>query len=56
MSKEFEKPQSRNEAILQNMLGAENKLPEPISRIEVLLLQVLDLLNDLKSEDTGEEE
>lgn len=26
---EFEKPQSRNEAILQNMLGAENVLGEP---------------------------
>lgn len=40
----FDEPQSRNEAILQNMLGAENELPEPQSRIEDLLLQILDML------------
>lgn len=41
---DFEQPQSRNEAILQNILGAENTLPEPQSRIETLLI---DLLNQL---------
>lgn len=38
----FEEPQSRNEAILQNMLGAENVLPEPQSRIEELLQEILE--------------
>lgn len=34
-------PQSRNEAILQNILGADNDLLPPMSRIENLLLQLL---------------
>lgn len=34
-------PQSRNEAILQNILGADNDLLPPMSRIETLLLQLL---------------
>ena len=38
----FDEPQSRNEAILQNMLGAENELPEPQSRIEELLQEILE--------------
>ena len=38
----FDEPQSRNEAILQNMLGAENVLPEPQSRIEELLQEILE--------------
>ena len=38
---EFESPQSRNEAILQNILGAENSLLPPESRIETLLQQLL---------------
>lgn len=38
---EFEAPQSRNEAILQNMLGANNALSPPESRIENLLIQIL---------------
>lgn len=38
----FDEPQSRNEAILQNMLGAENVLPEPQSRIEELLQMILE--------------
>lgn len=37
----MDEPQSRNEAILQNMLGANNELPEPESRIESLLQQLL---------------
>ena len=37
----FDEPQSRNEAILQNMLGANNTLPEPQSRIEELLQEIL---------------
>ena len=40
----FPKPQSRNEAILQNILGASNQLQPPQSRIEDLLLQLLDKL------------
>ena len=39
---DFNEPQSRNEAILQNMLGADNVLPEPQSRIEELLQEILE--------------
>lgn len=42
---DFEAPESRNEAILQNMLGAENELEAPQSRIETLLLMLLEKLN-----------
>lgn len=45
---DFEAPQSRNEAILQNMLGAENELGDPLSRIEALLMQVLDVLQNIE--------
>ena len=38
---EFGAPQSRNESILQNMLGADNVLVPPESRIEDLLIQIL---------------
>lgn len=38
---EFEAPQSRNEAILQNILGADNEILPPFSRIEVLLIELL---------------
>ena len=40
----FEAPESRNEAILQNMLGEDNELSAPESRIEVLLLALLQKL------------
>lgn len=55
----FDKPQSRNEAILQNMLGAGNVLEPPQSRIESLLQEILeaggggggtDDYNDLKNQ------
>jgi hypothetical protein len=36
----FDKPQSRNEAILQNMLGANNELEPPKSRVEALLQDI----------------
>ena len=39
---DFGAPQSRNEAILQNILGAENELLPPQSRIEVLLQAILE--------------
>ena len=39
---DFGAPQSRNEAILQNMLGADNELLPPESRIEVLLQALLE--------------
>lgn len=39
---DFEEPQSRNEAILQNILGADNELPEPQSRVEELLQDILE--------------
>lgn len=38
---EFGTPQSRNESILQNILGANNVLVPPESRIEDLLIQIL---------------
>lgn len=38
---DFGEPQSRNEAILQNMLGADNELLPPESRIETLLQDLL---------------
>ena len=37
----FDPPKSRNEAILQNMLGANNTLETPKSRVEDLLLRIL---------------
>ena len=52
----FPAPQSRNEAILQNMLGAENELPEPMSRIEVLLIAVLEKLESLEKKIDAQEE
>ena len=47
MANTFDAPQSRNEAILQNMLGAENELTEPESRIEDLLQQLLEAWENL---------
>lgn len=44
---DFDAPQSRNEAILQNMLGAENELGDPQSRIEELLMQLLEVLKKI---------
>ena len=44
MATTFGTPQSRNEAILQNMLGADNELLEPESRIEELLIDLLEQL------------
>lgn len=41
---EFNAPESRNEAILQNILGADNELLPPESRIETLLQQLLAML------------
>ena len=45
---DFDDPQSRNEAILQNMLGADNELGDPLSRIEALLMQVLTVLQNIE--------
>jgi len=47
MSEEFETPRSRVEAILQNMLGAENVLPPPQSRIEYYLQKILEEFGNL---------
>ena len=38
---EFDEPQSRNEAIVQNILGATNEIPAPQSRMETLLQEIL---------------
>lgn len=48
--REFEAPQSRNEAILQNILGADNELLPPESRIETLLQLLLEELQGGSSE------
>lgn len=45
---DFDKPQSRNEAILQNVLGANNELGDPLSRIEALLMQLLDTVKTIE--------
>ena len=45
MAGNHETPESPNEAILQNMLGENNELREPQSRIEELLLELLDQLS-----------
>ena len=42
MTETFDAPQSRNEAILQNILGADNDLITPESRIEALLQAILE--------------
>lgn len=47
MTYDFGAPQSRNEAILQNMLGADNDLLPPFSRIEELLIDLLEKLDDM---------
>lgn len=36
---------SRIEAILENILGADNEILEPMSRNEVLLIQIMDQLD-----------
>lgn len=38
----FDTPQSRNEALLQNLLGADNEIGDPQSRIEAILTAMLD--------------
>ena len=48
--------QSRNEDILENMLGAQNELGDPQSRIETLLMEILDqgsTAGSLIAEDDG---
>lgn len=39
-------PQSRIEAILENILGADNEILPPMSRNEVLLIQIMDMLQE----------
>lgn len=50
MSETFEAPQSRIEAILQNMLGADNEILPPFSRNEVLLIQIAGLLDSIEND------
>lgn len=38
--------QSRIEAILENILGADNEILPPMSRNEVLLIQIMGMLQD----------
>lgn len=45
MSEVFEAPQSRIEAILQNILGADNEILPPFSRNEVLLIEIAGLIS-----------
>lgn len=43
----MDEPKSRNEAILQNMLGADNEIGEPRSRTEELLIAIAAKLDEL---------
>lgn len=52
---EFDTPQSRNEAILQNILGADNTLGEPQSRIEALLMMIYEAGGAIMTPITTEE-
>lgn len=54
MSEAFGAPQSRNEAILQNMLGADNTLLPPESRIEVLLQLLLEEWQNMDGGGSGD--
>ena len=40
--------QSRIEAILENILGAENEILPPVSRNETLLIQIAEMLNEIE--------
>ena len=44
---DFDYPQSRNEALLQNMLGADNPIPEPESRNEAILYAIVNELDNI---------
>lgn len=46
MDNGFDKPLSRNEAILQNILGADNVLDKSMSREEALLKQIKELIEE----------
>lgn len=43
-----ESPQSRTEALLQNMLGASNPMEPPLSRVEAILQNMLGANNALE--------
>ena len=55
MSDEFDAPQSRTEAALQNLLGASNELEEPQSRVEAILQNMLGADNILEPAQSREE-
>lgn len=40
-------PFSRNEAILENILGADNTIVAPQSRIEELLIEIMNMLGEM---------
>ena len=39
---------SRNEAILENILGADNTIVAPQSRIEELLIEIMNMLGEME--------
>ena len=47
---------SRNEAILQNILGANNEILPPFSRIETLLIALLELIAEIEASEMNEVE
>lgn len=55
MTYDFGEPQSRNEAILQNMLGANNVILPPFSRIEELLIDLSEKIADMDGGGGGSE-
>ena len=56
MSENFDTAQSRNEAILQNILGANNEILPPFSRIETLLIALLELIAEIEASEMNEVE
>ena len=42
-------PQSRIEAILENILGADNPIVSPQSRNEYLLIQIMEMLDSIEA-------
>lgn len=56
MADDFREPQSRNEALLQNLLGAENPFGEPQSPNEAILQNMLGADNVLREPESVIEE
>ena len=56
MPEELFEPESRIEAILENILGADNPIGEPQSRNEYLLIQIMEMMENEPATPVTEEE